>query len=78
MYGVEGVLIATGTASARASRIPVIGNSVIEPHDYSRDGANYLTVSDVDPSHPFDWAKREVGGREILLRPSRSIRPIPV
>jgi len=46
------VLIAAGTSSARASRVPVIGNRIIEPHDYSLDGARFLTVSDADASHP--------------------------
>jgi Aerotolerance regulator N-terminal/von Willebrand factor type A domain len=46
------VLIAAGTSSGRLSRVPVIGNQIIGPRDYSRDGERFLTVSESDPSHP--------------------------
>jgi hypothetical protein len=46
------VLIAAGTSSGRLARIPVIGNQIIGPRDYSRGGDRFLNVSDVDPTHP--------------------------
>jgi hypothetical protein len=47
-----GVLLATGTSSARAARVPIFDENVLESHDYSRDGTGFLTVGQVDRSHP--------------------------
>jgi len=46
------VWIAEGAAAAHSTRVPVLGGSVLESHDYSRTGDRYLNVSDADPSHP--------------------------
>jgi hypothetical protein len=46
------VFIAAGTSSGRLSRVPVFGNQILGPRDYSRDGERFLTVSQVDASHP--------------------------
>jgi hypothetical protein len=46
------VFIAAGTSSGRLARVPVFGNSILGPRDYSRDGERFLTVSQVDASHP--------------------------
>jgi Aerotolerance regulator N-terminal/von Willebrand factor type A domain len=46
------VLIALGTNAARRLRIPVFGDRILDSHYYSRDSGGYLTVGDVDPSHP--------------------------
>ncbi|HKV04822.1 MAG TPA: BatA domain-containing protein [Candidatus Acidoferrales bacterium] len=46
------LLIAAGASSARRSSVPVIGNKILNSHDYSRDGARFLSASEVDPSHP--------------------------
>lgn len=47
-----GVLLAAGTASARAGRLPVYAETVLESRYYSRDGAGFLTVGEADRSHP--------------------------
>jgi len=47
-----GVLLAAGTSAARAARLPVLGENVLEPHSYSRDGAGFLTVGEADRAHP--------------------------
>ena len=47
-----GVLVAAGTSTARAPRIPVLDEKVLEARDYSRDGAGYLTLGEADRSHP--------------------------
>jgi hypothetical protein len=47
-----GVLLAAGTSAARAARIPVFDENVLESHDYSRDGTGFLTMGQVDRSHP--------------------------
>lgn len=47
-----GVLVTAGTSAARGSRIPVFGASVLEGHDYTRDGAHFLTVGAADKSYP--------------------------
>lgn len=52
------VLVAAGTSAARRPSIPVFGGKVLGAHYYSRDGGGYLTVGDVDPSHP-SMAKSE-------------------
>jgi hypothetical protein len=46
------VLIAAGTSAARRGHIPVFGGSIVETHDYSRDGERFLTVGETDSSHP--------------------------
>jgi hypothetical protein len=46
------VLIAAGASSGRISHVPVFGNSLVGPRDYSREGAGFVNVSEVDPSHP--------------------------
>jgi len=47
-----GVLIAAGTSMAHAARVPVFEATVLEAHDYSRDGANFLGIGDADRAHP--------------------------
>ena len=45
------VLIAAGTATGRASRIPIFGANILNTHYYS-SGGRYLTVGDTDPAYP--------------------------
>jgi aerotolerance regulator-like protein/VWA domain-containing protein len=52
VQGGGGVLIAAGTSTGHRARIPLLGNSVIATHDYSRDAARFLTAGDTDLSHP--------------------------
>jgi hypothetical protein len=47
-----GVLLAAGTSSVRGSRIPVFGGTILDTHDYVREGARFLTVAETDTSHP--------------------------
>ena len=47
-----GLLVAAGTNTGHRSRVPVMQDTIIGTHDYSRDGARYLTAGDVDTSHP--------------------------
>jgi hypothetical protein len=47
-----GVLLAAGTSAARAARLPVFGENVLESRSYSRDGAGFLTVGEADRAHP--------------------------
>lgn len=47
-----GVLLATGTSAARATRVPVFDEKVLGSRDYSRDAAGFLTVGEADRSHP--------------------------
>jgi hypothetical protein len=47
-----GVLLAAGTSAARAARVPVFEENVLESHSYSRDGAGFLTVGEADREHP--------------------------
>jgi hypothetical protein len=47
-----GVLIVAATSAARATRVPVFGEGVLAARDYSRDGAGFLTVGEVDRSYP--------------------------
>jgi len=46
------VLIAAGTSAAHRARIPVLDETVIEAHDYSRNGERFATVAETDSSHP--------------------------
>jgi hypothetical protein len=46
------VLVAAGTGSARHSRVPVFGNNILDSRYYSRESERFLTVGEVDPSHP--------------------------
>jgi hypothetical protein len=50
--GGGGVLIAAGTSTGHGSRIPVFEDSIVATHDYSRDGARFLTAAETDMSHP--------------------------
>ena len=52
VQGGGGVLIAAGTSTGHRARIPLLGNSVLATHDYSRDAARFLTAGDTDLSHP--------------------------
>lgn len=47
-----GVLLAAGTSTARAARVPVFGENISGAHDYSRDGTGFLTVGEADRSYP--------------------------
>ncbi|HXJ94412.1 MAG TPA: BatA domain-containing protein [Terriglobia bacterium] len=47
-----GVLLAAGTSTARATRVPLFDENVLGSHDYSRDGSGFLTVGQADRSHP--------------------------
>jgi hypothetical protein len=47
-----GVLIAAGTSAGHRSRVPVFGDNILATHDYTRDGARFLTVGETDSSHP--------------------------
>jgi hypothetical protein len=46
------VLIAAGTSAAHRARIPVLDDTIIGAHDYSRAGERFVTVSEADTSHP--------------------------
>jgi len=46
------VLIASGTSVARRARIPITGDSILESHNYSRNGQRFLSVGEADPSYP--------------------------
>jgi Aerotolerance regulator N-terminal/von Willebrand factor type A domain len=46
------ILIAAGTSAAHRARIPVLDDKIVEARDYSRDGERFITVGDVDTSHP--------------------------
>jgi hypothetical protein len=46
------VLIAAGTSAAHRARIPVLDDKIVEARDYSRDGERFITVGEVDTSHP--------------------------
>jgi hypothetical protein len=46
------VLIAAGPSAAHRSRVPVFGENIIEPRDYSRGNERFLTVGDADSSYP--------------------------
>jgi hypothetical protein len=47
-----GILIAAGTSTGHRARVPVLGDNILGTHDYSRDDARFLTVGDIDASHP--------------------------
>ena len=57
--GGGGLLIAAGTSAGHRSPVPVFGDNILATHDYSRDGARFLTVGETDSSHP----SMEDGGR---------------
>jgi Aerotolerance regulator N-terminal/von Willebrand factor type A domain len=52
VQGGGGVLIAAGTSVGRLSRIPLFGANILDAHYYSDGPGGFLTVGDVDPSHP--------------------------
>ncbi|HXJ16687.1 MAG TPA: BatA and WFA domain-containing protein [Candidatus Polarisedimenticolia bacterium] len=47
-----GVLIAAGTSTSHRSEIPVSKNRILATRDYAQDGARFLTVGEIDSSHP--------------------------
>ena len=46
------VLIAAGTSAAQHPHIPVFAANILGSRYYSRDAERFLTVGEVDPSHP--------------------------
>lgn len=50
--GGGGLLIAAGTSMGRLSRIPLFGANVLDAHYYSNGPADFVTVGDMNPSHP--------------------------
>src|SRR6266566_146879 len=46
------VFIAAGTSAARHPRIPIFGDTITDSRYYSREGARFLTVGEMDPSYP--------------------------
>jgi hypothetical protein len=74
VQGGGGVLIAAGTSTGHRARIPLLGNSVLATHDYSRDAARFLTVGDADLSHPsLANSERWAGGKfyyAVVVDPS--------
>jgi hypothetical protein len=52
VQGGGSVLIAAGASAAHRSRVPVFGENIIEPRDYSRGNERFLTVGDADSSYP--------------------------
>jgi hypothetical protein len=46
-----GVLVSAGTAAARAPSVPVFGARILEPRNYSRDGARFVSVGQADAAH---------------------------
>ena len=46
------VLIAAGTSAAREHHLAVFSDNIVDSRYYSREGVRFLTVGDVDPSHP--------------------------
>jgi hypothetical protein len=46
------VLIAAGTSAARRGKVPVLGADVAEGKYYSREGAGFANVGQVDGTHP--------------------------
>jgi len=62
--GGGGALVAAGTSSARRSRIPVFGESVLEPHYYSREAERFMAVGETDSSFaPAEKAAQWAGVR---------------
>jgi hypothetical protein len=47
-----GVWVAAGTSAARAPSVPVFGGKILEGRNYSRDGARFVNVGQVDPEYP--------------------------
>jgi hypothetical protein len=47
------VLQAMGTSAVPGSRIPVFGGNVLDAHDYTRDGARFMTMGQADRSNPY-------------------------
>ncbi len=46
------VLVAAGTSMAHSGRIPVLNDRVMAARDYSVDAEHFLTVAEIDSSHP--------------------------
>jgi hypothetical protein len=46
------VLVAAGTSAARERHVAVFEDNIVDSRYYSREGERFLTVGDVDPSHP--------------------------
>jgi hypothetical protein len=44
--------VATGFSAARAPSVPVFGGKILESRNYSRDGARFVNVGQVDPGYP--------------------------
>ena len=47
-----GVWVATGFSAARAPSVPVFGGRILGSRNYSRDGARFVNVGQVDPGYP--------------------------
>ena len=52
VQGGGSVFIAAGTSAARHPRIPIFGDTITGTLYYSREGARFQTVGDIDPSYP--------------------------
>jgi hypothetical protein len=76
VQGGGGVLIAAGTSTAHRSRIPITQDAITGTHDYSREGARYLTPGDADTSHPSLAASGRWAGAKfyyaVAVDPSNS------
>jgi Aerotolerance regulator N-terminal/von Willebrand factor type A domain len=76
VQGGGGVLIAAGTSTAHRSRIPITQDAITGTHDYSREGARYLTAGDADTSHPSLAASGRWAGAKfyyaVAVDPSNS------